>query len=405
MKGMNIMRKFRVLSLVIILLLTVVSSVHGETADLIIGEIVVKGLTRTDQQLVLEHLPVGINHQWSAATEALIVQTLFTANIFDPFSIAISTEAMTGNKVRVIIYLEDAGYFMLHPFIYVFDLVGNLRNSQFTQRIINPWGKGVSFFAGVNWKADDFENANPGPWQCFGFDFLGANGRVHTYEYRNFEEHKKYNQRSFELSGQRHRFFLKHFINPNLSMGYTLTYQNADYREESVISEQKYVTGAIKADLTGGVRISLGHGFALADGTDYSFGSFNYSKSLAVAEDKLLFSLKGGLATDHTPLSFQFLTGGYSEIPLRGHQYELAGNAYLVNNLEYRKQLPVSDLYGLVCVDLGKVAERGSDFAKADLMLDAGLGLGYDTPMGMLRLEVGFDLLAGGSTWNFWLVP
>ncbi|HBL35933.1 MAG TPA: hypothetical protein DDZ55_03895, partial [Firmicutes bacterium] len=149
------------------------------------------------------------------------------------------------------------------------------------------------------------------------------------------------------------------------------------------------------------LRINLGHGFALEDGADYSFGSFNYAKSLAVAEDKVVYSLKGGLATDHTPLNFQFLAGGYNSIPLRGHEYELAGNAYLVNNLEYRKQLPVSDLYGLVCVDLGKVAERASDFTKADFMLDAGLGLGYDTPMGMFRLEVGFDLLSGGNTWKF----
>ena len=394
------MRKFRLLFLVIILLLTVASSVHGETEELIIGDIVVKGLTRTDPQLVLKHLPVGIDDQWSAETEALIVQTLFGTNIFDPFSIAISTEAMTGNKVRVIIQVEDAGYFMLHPYIYVFYLVGDLTESQFTQRIINPWGNGVSFSVGVNWKADDFANDAPGPWQSVGFDFLGANGSIYTYEFRNFEEHKKFNQRSFELNGQRHKLFMRHFINPNLIMGYTLTYQNAAYLEEGTLSDQKYVIAALRADLAD-LRINLGHGFALEDGADYSLGSFNYGKSLAVAEDKVVYSLKGGLATDHTPLNFQFLAGGYNSIPLRGHQYELAGNAYLVNNLEYRKQLPVSDLYGLVCVDLGKVAERASDFTKADFMLDAGLGLGYDTPMGMFRLEVGFDLLNGGNTWEF----
>ena len=311
---------------------------------------------------------------------------------------------MTGNKVRVIIQLEDAGYFMLHPYIYVFCLVGDLTNSQLTQRIINPWGNGVSFSAGVNWKAKGFENDRPGPWQSFGFDFLGANGRVYNYQYRNFEEHKKYNQRRFQLNGQSHTIALRQTIKPNLAMGYTITYQNADYREGDTLCAEKYVIAALRAELFGDLRINLGHGFALEDGANYSYGRFDYGKHYEIAKDRLVFSLKGGLATDQTPLNFQFLAGGYSPIPLRGHEYELAGNVYLVNNVEYLKQLPLDNLFGLVFVDLGKVAERCGEFAKADFMLDAGIGIGYNTLMGMFRLEKGFDLVEGGGTWQFWFV-
>lgn len=378
---------------------------HAESADQIIGDIVVTGLTRTDHDLVLRYIPVQVGDEWSAETEKTMEEALFWANIFNPFATEISTETMTGNKVRVLIQLEDAGYLMLHPYIYTFFVVSDLSSFQLNQRIINPWGNGLSFSAGVNWKADNFKNENPGPWTSFGFDFLGANGRVYAYQYKDIEAHKKYNQQRFNLTGQSHVISMRQMVNNDLAMNYFLTYQNTDYLEDQTQYKEEYIIPALKIELFKVLWINLGQGFSLAEGANYSYGSFVYGRRYEVfAGDHFLFSVNGGAATDHTPLSFQFLAGGYSWIPLRGHEYELAGNAYLVSNMEYHKQLPVKNLLGLLSVDLGKVAEYCSDFSKADFMLDAAIGIGYNTPLGMFRLEKGFDLLDGGDTWKFWFV-
>lgn len=265
-------------------------------------------------------------------------------------------------------------------------------------------GNGISFSVGVNWKADNFENDQPGPWKSFGFDFLGSNGRKYTYECKDFEEHKQYNQQEFNLTGYRHILSMRQIFNLNLTLQYFVTYQNADYLKAELPSTQEYLISAIRTELFKDlINIDLGHGFALKkNGVDYTYCSFDYAKIYEIGKDDgFVFSLKGGLATDKTPLYFQFLAGGYSDIPLRGHNYDLVGNAYLVSNIEYHKQLRKKEFLGIVFVDFGKVSGRSNEFSKADFILDAGIGIGYNSPLGIIRLDKGFNLLEGDDTWNF----
>jgi len=392
-----------ILIFAVILMVAVSPSCSAAAEEMRIGDIVITGLTRTDKTLVLRYLPVKIGDKWSKDTQELLEQALFEANIFNPFALEISTEEMTKDQVRVVINLADPSYFMLHPLIYVLAAATDLSFSQLNQRIINPWGNGVSFLVGVNWMTDDFENDNPGPWQKFGLDILGADGRMYNYEYKNFEEHEEFNQRRFDLTGDRHVISMRHMISLNLTMKYSLTYQDADYLEKGHPIKQEYLVSTVRTELKD-LCIDLGHGFALGEeGTEFNFCSFDFAKIYDLCnedEDQFVLCLKGGLATDDTPLNFQFSAGGYSDLPLRGHEFVLAGNAYLVSNIEYHKQFLEKKLLGIVFMDFGKVAVRRGAFSKADFLLDAGIGIGYNSPLGLIRLDKGFNLLAEGDTWN-----
>ena len=70
------------------------------------------------------------------------------------------------------------------------------------------------------------------------------------------------------------------------------------------------------------------------------------------------------------------------------------GNALTIVNLEYRFPIPFlfSGLGGAVFYDTGTVFERISDFGVGDFTHTLGYGLRYQTPLGPIRVDFGFNL-------------
>lgn len=104
--------------------------------------------------------------------------------------------------------------------------------------------------------------------------------------------------------------------------------------------------------------------------------------------------------TDRIPMVRRFFPGGADSV--RGYPYQrlgpldsagkpLGGEAMLVGNLELR--FPIhGDLRGVVFTDMGNAFEDWEEFDSFSLRYTAGLGLRYDTPVGPLRLDWGFQL-------------
>ena len=98
------------------------------------------------------------------------------------------------------------------------------------------------------------------------------------------------------------------------------------------------------------------------------------------------------------PISERFFAGGSTT--LRGFKQNEAGplgggQLMTIGNIEYRfpvSFIPVKNLRGGVFYDTGNVFERPSDFALTEFTNSIGAGLRYITPIGPIRLDVGFNL-------------
>ena len=74
------------------------------------------------------------------------------------------------------------------------------------------------------------------------------------------------------------------------------------------------------------------------------------------------------------------------------------GQLMTIGNIEYRLPLALADnrgnrrLWGAIFYDTGNVFERPGDFTLRDFTHTAGAGLRFQTPLGPVRLDVGFNL-------------
>ena len=66
-----------------------------------------------------------------------------------------------------------------------------------------------------------------------------------------------------------------------------------------------------------------------------------------------------------------------------------------IANVEYRvpfKKFSIGELGGALFYDTGNVFERPSDFSLTDFTHSAGVGIRFQTPLGPVRFDVGFNL-------------
>lgn len=113
--------------------------------------------------------------------------------------------------------------------------------------------------------------------------------------------------------------------------------------------------------------------------------------------------LKLGLADsigseENLPLFERFYSGGDKSVrgygrrrlgPLSTSNEPLGGLSLVEGSLELRRPI-WKELNGAVFVDFGQVSERSFDPPFANLQFSRGFGLSYSTPVGPLRLDIGF---------------
>ena len=141
-------------------------------------------------------------------------------------------------------------------------------------------------------------------------------------------------------------------------------------------------------------------------GGDYRFFKITgeAKKYYAIGWDTVFAArLKLGLgdaigAKDRFPIFERFYAGGENSVrgygrrrlgPLSDSDDPLGGLSLLEGSVELRRPI-WRDLAGAVFVDFGQVALRPFDVRIANLNFSAGFGLSYKTPVGPVRLDVGF---------------
>jgi outer membrane protein assembly factor BamA len=104
--------------------------------------------------------------------------------------------------------------------------------------------------------------------------------------------------------------------------------------------------------------------------------------------------------TDVIPLQERFFLGGESTIRSFGQDEAgptqngdpIGGEAFVIFNLELRVPLLVlDDLHGAVFFDTGCLTEEVEDIGGGQWDFGIGPGIRYNTPVGPVRLDVGFN--------------
>lgn len=164
-----------------------------------------------------------------------------------------------------------------------------------------------------------------------------------------------------------------------------------DARTRSVIANVRTDTTDHLYYPTTGVRYDFSAEMAGAFlGGDSRFTKYTASASKFVKVGRnnqtLAFRVMTGIGAGEIPFAEEFRIGGAETV--RGYRYgQMRGDRMLVAQAEYR--FPISQtIHGVLFVDAGN-AWKGGSVNLGDLKAGAGVGIRFNTPLGVIRLDYG----------------
>lgn len=169
------------------------------------------------------------------------------------------------------------------------------------------------------------------------------------------------------------------------------------------------ITTTVRTDTTDhlfyptlGFRYDIGletAGRFLGGDTEFTKVQSSYSKFIKVGQNNqtLAFRVMAGYGTDDLPLQEAFHVGGPETV--RGYRYgEFRGDRMVVAQAEYR--FPVNNtIHGVVFVDAGNAWE-GEPIQLGSLKKSVGVGVRFNTPLGVMRIDYGIGERGGNASFS-----
>lgn len=380
------------LSLLLIISLTDICLADSQP---IIKEIVVTGPERTHKEIIYSHLPFDRGDKWQDDYLKLTKSRIVALGIFDPVELTVLTEPITDNKIRVVIRATDTGIFYVDPVEFAIMKTVDFNYNRFRQNFRSPSGKGMKYKINYGWGF--------APWWSLGIDFPGKNGFTGGWQHYNYQRKRLFNDIQYNEQGYRKSIMLTHILSSQTRLNYLFNYLN-NYFE---ISEQEPVKQQYLDFDIGLVRNSYGqlgvnycYGKSLnSDQPDYFKFIVDYLIQKDIHPGSLVYRLQGGIGSAETPLNLQFKGGGFSEIALRGYNFNQAGDRFLRTTVEFHSSI-INNFNLILFSDGGKIIPVGYRFNEEKWLLSAGIGISYKTPVAVpVRLDVVTNQ-QGAINWN-----
>jgi outer membrane protein assembly complex protein YaeT len=398
--------------------------VEGERYD--IGRIIVTGNTRTRTTVVRRHVETRIREMAPFDPEAILEtqRTLYATGLFDRVDVVALAQNRDGQR-DVLIHVEDAAPLLLTYGVGIQEGVsdsgeggsGKSVDLRGTVEIShnNLWGldRSISARLQAGRREQRFQTTYREPrlfnWDLDGFaSFLVEKIEREAYEARRID---------FSLQT------LYQFANED-NVLLTASFQTVDLqdirfnpRADSFPDERGTVQVAtvggswVRDDRNDPINPTRGNYFSgslqvgySGYGSEVNFTSLFTQVSLfrparaAVIAGSARFGWNQPFGkTASLPITERYFAGGSTT--LRAFNVDKAGppgggNALFLLNLEYRYPIPFlfSGLSGAAFYDTGTVFPGISDFSIGDFTHTAGFGFRYLTPLGPVRVDLGFNL-------------
>ncbi|MFN3946648.1 MAG: BamA/TamA family outer membrane protein [Aquificaceae bacterium] len=214
--------------------------------------------------------------------------------------------------------------------------------------------------------------------------------------FKSYEEHKSYN-----LDSKGFNFQLGYRITSNTSIGpvFSILNNKVDGQSFRIKKYGLFLLREFKDDIFSPNRIhydSINLSFAEGSSKYVKFDLSTFYLLPLAKGFKLSFKVSGGAVSKEAPIFERFFLGGFKD--LRGYSFEeigqpTGGRYYTFGRLELSRTIK-EPFIGTIFGDVGSVGDRLKDLPKG-VKVSLGGGVGVNTPIGPVRLDVAFPVEEG----------
>lgn len=376
------------------------------------GDITIKDFNTIDESVILSRIRVKEGEPFSARQIQETYDALYELNVFDHISVrhdrkfynVVPVEIVGSEIKRPWYFSADVDYttsngFRLSTEVKRTNFLGNAKNISldFTYSRIDK-GVEMSYFVPVLFKISDYY-----------FDFTSKIG-LSEFKYEGFTEEKtyleaflSYNDEKWSINAglalesidisPRNYLFSQSVEAGNYSPIYPFLNFNYDARDSKIYPKNGYYfSGSVEYGLPNAEENPYLK-YSLQGKAIYTFSNITYS---AIA--------KAGIVDyndENIPESKLFFAGGFDSNRAYGYRdigvitsptsYTIEGGATMAN-FTLEASYPIDEnLYAEVFTDNTLLTKDDYDFS-GDIITSAGLGMGYRTPLGQIKLDVGMNV-------------